>query len=94
MAPQAFVVFFDELPGPGRFVAFVHHLVKRHVQGAGPRLEGLDVGYGVAVFDARDVTAKKAGGLLDITLAEILFIAQGFKSLADLHRKRLRQDGG
>ena len=94
IAPEAFVVIADELAGLGRLVAFVHDFVERHVQGAGPLFESLDVGNGVAVLDARNVTAEKAGGFFDVALAEILFFAQGSESLSYFHNVRLQQGGG
>jgi hypothetical protein len=47
----------------------------------------------VAVFDARNVAAEKAGGLLDIALAEILFFAQSSESLTYLHGESVQQNG-
>ena len=75
----------DEFAGLGRFVAFVHNFIERHIQGAGPLFQGFDGRDGVAVFDARNVAAEKAGGFLDIALAEILFFAKRFESLSYLH---------
>ena len=85
--PQSLVVIADKLARLGRLVALIHNLVKRHVESTRPLLESLDGRNGVAVLDAGDVAAEKAGGFLDVALTKVFSFAESSESLADLHSK-------
>ena len=69
----------------GRLFTIVKQLIERDFQGAGHLFERLDGRDSVAIFDARDITAKKPGTLLDIALGEFFFLAQSAQTITDNH---------
>lgn len=69
----------------GRFFSVIEELIERDVQSACHFLESFNGRNGMAIFDARDVTAKQSGALFDVPLGKLLFFAQGAKSIADNH---------
>ena len=54
----------------GRFFAVVEQLVERNFHRSRQFFERLDGRYGMAIFHARNVTTKKSGALLDVTLGK------------------------
>jgi hypothetical protein len=65
-------------------------LVERDFQGAREFFEGLYGRNGAAIFQARKLTAKQAGALLDIALREVLRFAEAFEPFADDHGESLQ----
>jgi len=59
----------------GRFFSVVEQLVERNFHRSSQFFERLDGRYRVAVFDARNVTTKKSGALLDVTLGKFFCFA-------------------
>ena len=76
-----------ECGGIRRLIAFVEKLVHRHFERLRPLLQGLDGGDGVAILDAREIRAKKAGAGLDFALRQFLFHAQLPESLTNNHQR-------
>src|SRR5215468_3512777 len=66
-------------------LAIVEELIKWAFESTRQLLQRLDRGNSVAILDTRDVAAEQTGTLLDITLGEFLFFAQGAKTIADNH---------
>jgi hypothetical protein len=65
-------------------------LVERNVQGAREFFQRFDRRNGAAIFEARKVTAKQAGALLDVALREVLRFAKPPKPFADDHGESLQ----
>src|SRR6266403_2649529 len=71
--------------GFGRFVAIVHEVVERKFQCSGHFLQRFDCRNGMTILDARDVAAKQACALFNVTLRELLFLTKFAESFADNH---------
>ena len=69
----------------GGFFPVVEELIEWNLEGAGHFLEGFDGRNRVAIFNPRDVTAKKTGALLDVPLRQFFFLAQIAEAVADNH---------
>src|ERR1700683_1759994 len=65
-------------------------LVQRNVQRAREFFERLNRRNGAAILQARKVTAKQAGALLDVALREVLGFAKPLEPFADDHGESLQ----
>ncbi len=69
----------------GWLLAVVEKLVERDFHSPRQLLESLDRRNGVPVLDARDVTTKKPGALLDVTLRQFFCFTQQANAISNYH---------
>jgi hypothetical protein len=69
----------------GRFFSVIEKLVKRDLQSARQFLERFNGRNRMAIFDARNITAKKSGALFDVPLGKLFIFAQDAKPITDNH---------
>jgi hypothetical protein len=65
--------------------AVVEELVEGNFHGACQLFESLDRRNSMAIFDARDIAAEKAGAFLDIALREFFCFTKQAKPVTDYH---------
>src|SRR5882724_3774124 len=68
-----------------RFLTVIKELIEWALEGTRKLLQCFDGRYGVAIFDAGDITAQQACTLLDVALGEFLFLAQSAKTVTNNH---------
>ncbi len=76
---------FRKVGQHGRFFAVVEKLVERNFHRPRQLFKRLDRRNGVAVFDARDVTAEKASALFDIALGKFLCFTKQPDAISNYH---------
>jgi hypothetical protein len=68
-----------------RLLSVVEELIKWAFESARQLFQRFNGRDRMAILDAGDIATKQAGTLLDITLGEFLFFAQGAKPVTDNH---------
>ena len=76
---------FRKIGQHGRFFAVVEKLVERNFHRPRQLFKRLDRRNGVAVFDARDVTAEKASALFDIALGKFFCFTKQTDAISNYH---------